>query len=728
MKRTLFITNVNKYMLNMNLYIFNETRRGAVYGVGTYIRELTEALRNSDVHICVVNLLSDKPHIETEETDGIRQWYFPAPIPEQRTADSQEQRALYQRNVVYLLQLYIQDKKDLIFHLNFPQCGSLVEALKEAFDCKVVSVVHFSDWGFTVFDNLPRLRNILKEEHPDGFGENLQQSFKEEKSLYLKVDRIICMSNYMKEVLCLDYGLSAAKISVIPNGLEEKEEELKIENGELNRRSALAKIENGELPGKEALREKWHIGIEERVLLFAGRIDEVKGVVYLVKIFREVLKEYPDCRLIIAGSGNYDLCLQEAKEIYTKITFTGLLEKQELFEIYKIADIGVVPSLFEPFGYVAVEMMMHGLPVVTTATSGLNEVVDDTCGLKIPITILSDSVEVDSSLFAEKVVYLLRHPMEAKQMGQNGRKRYLRNYSSKTFCDNMLQVYKSMCNNHEDGKIKTLIITGQNSHKWEVSHVAITQILENSGLFTVDIAISPEAGKIKSNFKPDFNSYQLVVLDYCGDRWPEETEESFLNFVEKGGGVVIYHAANNAFRDWKEYNRIIGFGGWENRNETDGPYIYMKAGQLIYDEESPGRGGSHGSQHEFVFHCGNPDHPVTKGLPTAWRHAQDELYDRMRGPGIVKDVLFWAYSDPATRGSGRDEMAMFTVDYGRARIFHTTLGHAGNTLDNNIAMQCAGFQVTLLRGAEWAATGKVTQPVPDDFPTETTISLRKNYQ
>lgn len=84
----------------------------------------------------------------------------------------------------------------------------------------------------------------------------------------------------------------------------------------------------------------------------------------------------------MAGSGNYDICFQEAKDICTKITFTGLLNKKDLNEIYQIADIGIVPSLFEPFGYVAIEMMMHELPVVATTTSGLNEVVNNACGLK----------------------------------------------------------------------------------------------------------------------------------------------------------------------------------------------------------------------------------------------------------------------------------------------------------------------------------------------------------
>ena len=295
------------------------------------------------------------------------------------------------------------------------------------------------------------------------------------------------------------------------------------------------------------------------------------------------------------------------------------------------------------------------------------------------------------------------------------------------FCFIALSIVCLSACSQKTEPIKTLIVTGQNNHLWKVSNVAIKQILENSGLFTVDVVVSPAKGEDMSNFKPDFSAYKLVVLDYNGDRWPQATESAFLDYVIAGGGLVVYHAADNAFREWEEFNKIIGFGGWEGRNETDGPYIYLKDGELFYDK-SPGPGGSHGSRHEYVLNCLNANHPVTKGLPAKWRHASDELYDRMRGPGIVKDVLFWAYSDPGTGGSGRNELSIFTVDYRKARIFHTALGHAGETLETNTAMQCTGFQVTLLRGAEWAATGKVTQAVPDDFPTETNISMRVHYK
>ena len=100
-------------------------------------------------------------------------------------------------------------------------------------------------------------------------------------------------------------------------------------------------------------------------------------------------------------------------------------------------------------------------------------------------------------------------------------------------------------------------------------------------------------------------------------------------------------------------------------------------------------------------------------------HAKDELYDRLRGPAENLHVLATAYSDPATRGAGFHEPMLMTISYGKGRVFHTTLGHALE------AIQCVGFITTLQRGAEWAATGKVTQKVPSDFPTADKTSSRQ---
>jgi type 1 glutamine amidotransferase len=261
---------------------------------------------------------------------------------------------------------------------------------------------------------------------------------------------------------------------------------------------------------------------------------------------------------------------------------------------------------------------------------------------------------------------------------------------------------------------RALIISGQNNHNWQGSTPVLKQILENSGLFSVDIAQTPAAGKDMSTFKPDFSKYQVVVLDYTGDSWPEETKKAFETYVSGGGGVVVYHAADNAFADWKEYNKMIGVGGWSDRSEKDGPYIRWRDGGIVRDTQ-PGKAGSHGPQHAFQVTIRDTEHPITKGLPAIWMHTQDELYSELRGPAENLTVLATAYADTAFKGTGQHEPMLMTINYGKGRVFHTALGHAMGDAPYP-AMECVGFIVTLQRGAEWAATGAVTQAIPEDFP------------
>ncbi len=272
---------------------------------------------------------------------------------------------------------------------------------------------------------------------------------------------------------------------------------------------------------------------------------------------------------------------------------------------------------------------------------------------------------------------------------------------------------------------KALIVTGQNNHSWKTSSPILQQLLEQTGLFTADIAKSPEKGGNMDSFNPDFSKYSVVVIDYNGDSWSEKTKTAFVDYVNNGGGVVIYHAGDNTFPEWKEFNAMIGLGGWGNRNEKDGPYMYFRHDSLIVDN-SAGIGGAHGKRHEFEIRARNTEHPVIKGLPQRWIHGADELYARLRGPGKNMEILATAFSDTAKGGTGRDEPILMTLSYGKGRIFHTTLGHADD--DGGPALECVGFITTFQRGAEWAASGKVTQKIPYDFPTMTGSSLRPDYK
>jgi hypothetical protein len=237
----------------------------------------------------------------------------------------------------------------------------------------------------------------------------------------------------------------------------------------------------------------------------------------------------------------------------------------------------------------------------------------------------------------------------------------------------------------------------------------------------VTVVTAPAATGTLEGFAPDFSSYDTIVLNYDApdERWPTALKSSFETYVSDGGGVVVVHAADNAFAKWTAYNRMLGIGGWRGRDESSGPYWYFSDERLIADS-SPGPSGSHGQRVPFAVTVRDAAHPITKGLPRGWMHGDDELYAHLRGPGQNMVVLATAYSDPANAGSGRHEPQLMVSSFGAGRIFHTTFGHDVR------AISSVDFVVLLQRGTEWAATGQVSQPIPKDFPTADSARYRSD--
>lgn len=270
--------------------------------------------------------------------------------------------------------------------------------------------------------------------------------------------------------------------------------------------------------------------------------------------------------------------------------------------------------------------------------------------------------------------------------------------------------------------IKAVIVAGADgSHYWQGACDAMKQILENSGMFTVDFAFTPGWNGIE-NYNPDFTGYDLIIINYGGPTFTEPVRRKFEKFVADGGGLVVIHSSVVPMADWKEYNELIGMGAWDGRDEKVGPYLYWEDGEYVYDY-TPGEAGYHGLQHEVTINHRAPEHPILKGLNPNWRHFKDEIYTRMRGPVKNIEILATAYE------RGRHEPLMWTVTpESGGRVFVDLLGHCGSDPNMVYSMECTGFQVTLLRGCEWAATGEVTQAVPKDFPNEKHLSLRPDFK
>jgi uncharacterized protein len=318
----------------------------------------------------------------------------------------------------------------------------------------------------------------------------------------------------------------------------------------------------------------------------------------------------------------------------------------------------------------------------------------------------------------------------------------------------------------QNTKIKALIIDGENNHGvWPKTTMMMKGFLEQSGLFEVEIYrsaftwqgphfdLSIGLDDIKElltmyplengqktmpvdeprpdpDFNPEFEKYDVIInnMGWKASTWPEATKTKFEKYMSNGGGLVIVHAANNSWGDWPEYNKMIGIGGWGGRNEESGTYAHLDDEGKLHLDTPEGGCGSHGPQYEYVIENRATNHPIMKGIPAKWLHALDELYERLCGPAENMTILATAYADTEknappwnknVKGTGMHEPLIFTVDYGKGRVFHTGLGHMG------YSMECVGFMTTFIRGAEWAGTGKVTHPVPDDFPGADKVSIRK---
>lgn len=320
----------------------------------------------------------------------------------------------------------------------------------------------------------------------------------------------------------------------------------------------------------------------------------------------------------------------------------------------------------------------------------------------------------------------------------------------------------------ESGAFKALIIDGQNNHGiWPKTTMMMKDYLEQTGLFKVDIARTAYTWQGPHNdqdtglgekkrtellenypiaagnqtvmvpeptpdpkYSPDFSQYDVVISNFGWNAapWPKETQTALEMYLSSGGGLVIVHAASNSFGDWEQFNKMIGLGGWGDRSEKTGPYVYYNNANELVRDTTAGPGGSHGKQYAFLIEIRDTLHPITIGMPHQWLHAQDELYDRLRGPAENLEVLATAYSDEEKndspfsdlRGTNRHEPMMFTVNYGNGRVFQTPMGHT------DYSMECVGFIVTLQRAALWAANGEVRQiEIPKDFPTADSISQRK---
>ncbi len=263
----------------------------------------------------------------------------------------------------------------------------------------------------------------------------------------------------------------------------------------------------------------------------------------------------------------------------------------------------------------------------------------------------------------------------------------------------LLLSFCALCSGAER-KLTALIIDGANNHDWAAGTRGIRSILEGSGRFTVDVVTYPE-------WKP-LAGYDVVINNFNGGhladgrRWLPAQEAELAKYVSGGGGLVVFHAANNAFLNWPAYNDMIGLG-W--REKSFGPGLAVVNDKVVTIPKGAGLAPGHGPRHDFDVFVLDKENPVTKGLPPHWTHASEQLTHGQHGPAQGLTVLTYAFSEVSHQGEPMD----WLHPYGKGRVYTTMLGHTWKN-EANPNLDDVWFQTLLARGAEWAATGKVTLP------------------
>ncbi len=250
---------------------------------------------------------------------------------------------------------------------------------------------------------------------------------------------------------------------------------------------------------------------------------------------------------------------------------------------------------------------------------------------------------------------------------------------------------------------------------------ALYAILENTNQFRMDVTVPDK----EVDVIPDFFRYDLVVLSGKNSGWSEETNQAFMDYVKAGGGVVFHHSSPDAFTVWPAFTEMTGLSAWGCSEKDATNLVFVKDPRERV--KTPFTGALKTEIHAFVIEITEKDHPITNGMPRKWMHPEDVLFNYLSGPGNNLKLLATAYSDTSFKGSGRFEPVLFTNTFGKGRIFHTTLGHSG-TGSKTSSLHCAGFITSLQRGAEWAATGSVTQEMPVDAPNSVSTMLWPNYR
>lgn len=363
-----------------NIYIFNNASRAAGYGIGTYIKQLAEGLSAMpETKVSLVEMYADtKEFAISDDKDGIRHYLIPS-------LHSGTENETYCRVIFYFLARNIDNvgNDKIVFHFNYFQHYPLAVLLKSCFvNSCIVMTVHYMSWCFELNGNVKRMKAITAEgyEPTDDKERGVISSYVGEKVFLYLADVVLVLSKRTKDILANNYSVSVDKMRLVYNGIADDTccDSLSCDSKGLRRN-----------------------------ILYVGRLDEIKGLKFLISAYEKIVDKYPDTHLVIVGDGDFQPYMEQCRTFHEHVSFLGKMQSGDLDKVYESAYIGVMPSFHEQCSYTAIEMMRHGIPFIGTDSTGLAEMLDATPELRVHIDEDDFNEDVFVSQIASKMDLLL---------------------------------------------------------------------------------------------------------------------------------------------------------------------------------------------------------------------------------------------------------------------------------------------------------------------------------
>lgn len=399
-----------------HLYTINNYCKASIYGIGTYIEQLSSGLLTKNIAVTIVILDSTENSIERKKIDGINYLYFPAiHIPK-----TEKGLRRYARNISILLSLYVEDSSSIIFQFNYSYHLFLSEAIRYRFPkSRIIHVVHYFSWGNSLLGSAKNLLYIIQKENKNQFEKEIYYDYLHERQFFQSTDILVCLSPSAKDILAKIYQVPEKNIRYIANGLKD----------------AGTKINDS---NKRGLKKMLGFDKQDLIILFVGRLNPQKGTNCLIETFKRLVMSLPNAKLVIVGGAGQNL-QQYQNMIYgywKNIYVTGFLDKNKLLDFYQIADVGILLSLHEQCSYVAIEMMMYGIPIIGTNAMGLTEMIPTIC--QIPIQDVRNNLTSNSSILEKKIIEVVNNRYYYSQLC---RRKYEEKYNLEMMIKQYMEVY-----------------------------------------------------------------------------------------------------------------------------------------------------------------------------------------------------------------------------------------------------------------------------------------------